>query len=65
MIKLNLHSQGSPVVIFLSKNHHFTIRKGTIHGRTATVIADGVNNNGGWQVNEDMDTVICMIEAQL
>jgi len=30
-----------------------------------TVIADGVNNNGGWQVSEDMDTVICMIEAQL
>ena len=49
MIKLNLHSQGSPVVIFLGKNHHFTVRKGTIHGRTVTLIADGVNNNGGWQ----------------
>jgi hypothetical protein len=34
-------------------------------GAQTTVIADGVNNNGGWQVNEDMDTVICMIEAQL
>ena len=70
MIKLQLTMPDGlgkqPLFLALSTSHPFAISKrqemwaGEM--TTFTVIKDGVHNNGGWCVFEDLDTVLDMID---
>jgi hypothetical protein len=62
-----LHKQ--PLFLALSTNHPFAIsrcREMWAGEMTQfTVIKDGVHNNGGWLVFEDIDTVLDMIDKHI
>lgn len=71
MIKLQLTMPDGglnkqPLFLALSTNHPFAISKcremwaGEM--TQFTVIDDGVHNNGGWRVFEDIDAVLDMID---
>ena len=47
--------------IFLSKHHPFIV----FAREDLTIINDGIHNNGGWRVREDVNTVLDMIEEQM
>ncbi len=67
MIELKLTLQrGQPIHLFLNSNFAVTPTKYTWEGeeRVGSSISDGVHNNGGWVVREQVPAVLSQIRQQ-
>lgn len=67
MIELKLTLQrGQPIHLFLSSTFAVVPKKYTWEGeeRVGSIISDGVHNNGGWVVREQMPAVLSQIKQQ-
>ena len=67
MIELKLTLQrGQPIHLFLSSNFAVVPKTYTWEGeeRVGSSISDGVHNNGGWIVREQLPAVLSQIRQQ-
>lgn len=64
LVKVPDGLQATDAYIFLSKSHPFVVTTRSEGGQRWTVIKDGIHNNGGWLVFDDIEDVLSKIEEQ-